>query len=336
MSRVFILLILLLAFSTAFISLCIGSITLSPIQVVEVLLGNSSGEGTGNLRSIIIGIRFPRILAGVFVGASLALSGLLIQSLTRNPLADPYLLGISSGALLGSGLAVLFHGFLHFIPYPYLLLFSSLLGGLFAFILTLILSEACGGTVFSLILAGLAVSTGLSGASVILSYIIQLRYGTVIHWLMGSLSSITWRDSLMLALIFIPLALVAELLWKRFDAILLGEDHSMILGYSPVRTRRIIMVLSAVLTSLTVSIAGIIGFIGLIVPHMARGIIGCRHKELIPAVILLGSTMMVASDTLARSILLPGWPGEMPVGAVTSFFGAPIFAYLIIRVSRRG
>ena len=319
------LLIISLVF-TLIISLSVGSLSISIDKVFLALTGSLQDK---RLSHIILDIRLSRTLASIFIGASLAVSGVLIQSVTRNALAEPFLLGLSSGALAFMALAVLI------IPSAILSIHYmstiAFIGALAAFALTLMLSEAVGGSATSLILAGIAVTSGFSGISSLLAFIVQAKLNRpFLILLLGSLAQILKAQVIMLASVFTVGFIASIALAKRLNAIMFGDEHSLQLGYNPRTTRLISSLLAALLTSVSVAVAGIIGFIGLVVPHIARLLIGNDNRFVIPLSALLGSIVLCLSDISVRLASEGLAIGEIPVGAVTSALGAPFFAYLLM------
>ncbi len=316
----------LLTFTFIF-SLNIGS---SNVGLLEILtLMSTSSKTSSTLINIVYNLRLPRTLAAMFIGVLLAISGVLIQSVTRNSLAEPFLLGLSSGALTFMALAIIIVPSialsLHYVSV------ISFIGALIAFTLTLTLSEAIGGSATSLILAGLAVTAGFSGLSSFLAFIVQSKLNMpFLILLLGSLSQILRGHVVMLALVSIAGFTLALIMAKRLNAIIYGDEHALQLGYNPKTVRIFASMLAALLTSVSVAIAGIIGFIGLIVPHMSRLIIGSDNRYVVPLSALLGALVLCVSDIFVRIASEGLAIGEIPVGAVTSVLGAPFFAYLLL------
>ena len=326
--RFFIILLLLTMFLivTLMLSLSVGSVSVGIDKVFLTLIGSLQDKTSSY---IILNIRLPRTLASIFIGASLAISGVLIQNVTRNALAEPFLLGLSSGALAFMALAILI------VPSAILSIHYisaiAFVGALAAFILTLMLSEAVGGSAMSLILAGIAVTSGFSGISSFLAFIVQAKLNRpFLILLLGSLAQILETQVVVLAIVFSVGFIASITLAKRLNAIMFGDEHSLQLGYNPKTTRLISSLLAALLTSVSVAVAGIIGFIGLVVPHIARLLIGNDNRFVIPLSALLGSIILCLSDISVRLASEGLAIGEIPVGAVTSALGAPFFAYLLM------
>jgi iron complex transport system permease protein len=279
----------------------------------------------GRLRDgIVWELRLPRVLTAACVGAGLALCGAVMQALTRNPLADPYLLGLSSGASLGA-VAVLLLGVSVLLPV------AAFLGSLAALVLTLLLASAMGRiTPTRTVLAGLAVS---SLASAITSFVIFWSatgdsYREILSWLLGSLSGARWPAVAIsgAALLAVGLPLLAG--GRVLDAFAFGDTAAAGLGVDVQRTRWLMLGATALLTGALVSVSGSIGFVGLILPHAVRLVFGPGHRALLPLSALVGAIFLVWADTLARTLFDPR---ELPVGIVTAMVGAPVFAALLLR-----
>jgi iron complex transport system permease protein len=286
----------------------------------------SAAEIAPVYRDILLQIRIPRVLLAAAVGSSLAVAGAVFQGLFRNPMADPYVIGISSGAALGAVFAMLSG-------------FSLALGGfgavpLFAFaggITTIILvySMARVGRavpVMTLLLAGIAVSAFLSALVSLLTYFAGEKLHQVIFWMMGGLGGATWHQ----VRVMIPYALVGyicvSLFSRELNAMLLGEETASNLGVDTEKVKKILLAGASLLVAAAVSTNGIIGFVGLVVPHFVRLIAGPDHRFLIPASALLGGSLLIATDALARIVIAPS---ELPVGIITALIGAPMFVYLL-------
>jgi len=308
------------------------AVTIGPadIQFGEVwaTIGSHLGFGESPLSVLRDGIvwelRLPRVLTAAAVGAGLAISGAVMQAITRNPLADPYLLGLSSGASLGA-VAVLLLGAAVLLP------LAAFMGSLLALGLTLLLASSLGAiTPTRTVLAGLAVS---SLASAITSLVIFWTvtgdsYREILGWLLGSLAGARWPAvAITFAAILIagiPIMLTGRLL----DAFAFGDVSAASLGVNVSATRWGLLVASALLTGAMVSVSGAIGFIGLILPHAVRLLVGSGHRVLLPLAALAGAIFLVWADTVARTVFDPR---ELPVGIVTALIGAPVFAFLLAR-----
>ena len=322
-------LLIITLFLTLTLSIAIGSTGLNfsnPLNFVVKVIKN---EPLSPDEEIQLHIRLPRTLSAIAVGALLAISGVLIQVITRNPLAEPFLLGLSSGALVFVSLSVLVMQVI--ICYKHLMALSAFAGAMIALIITFTISEIAGATVTSLILAGIAVTSLFSGASHILTFLAQVRLKRpFIILLLGTFSTALISD---IPLLYTVLAIGFSLsiaMAKRLNAIMYGDEHSLQLGYNPITTRRAAALLASLMTGVSVSIAGIIGFIGLVIPHIARLIIGSDNRLVLVYSALIGAIILCLTDIMVRVLSLYGL-GELPVGAITSMFGAPFFIYLIIK-----
>ncbi|MFQ5838630.1 MAG: FecCD family ABC transporter permease [Thermoplasmata archaeon] len=283
--------------------------------------------GNNEFVVIIRSIRLPRILLGALVGASLALSGAGMQGLFRNPLAEPYILGLSSGAALGATLWFVF-GF-GFLPGTMGLGFLAFVAGILTVFLVYNLSQV-GGAIRTdtLLLAGIAMATLLSALTFFLLFLGQVGIQRTIYWLLGGLNLTTngWLDVALLFPAVLAGALVLQVFSRDVNVMLTGEETATQLGVDVALVRRVLIVVPAVLTSLAVAVSGIIAFVGLIVPHIIRMLLGPSHRVLFPAAALGGAIFLVWADALARTVLAPG---EIPLGIVTAFCGAPFFIYLL-------
>jgi iron complex transport system permease protein len=275
-------------------------------------------------RSIVWQLRLPRVLTAAFVGAGLAISGVIMQALTRNAMADPYLLGLSSGASLGA-VCVLMLGLTIALP------LAAFAGAIASLVLTLLLASAIGAVTPSrTVLAGLAVSAGLSAlTSFVIFWTAQGdSYREVLGWLLGSLAGSSW-DSVTVAVIALTIGAGPVLTFGRLlDGFAFGDTLAHSIGLNVPAIRWTLLIASALLTGGMVAVSGSIGFVGLMVPNAVRLIIGARHGVLIPASACVGAVFLVWADTFARTIFSPQ---EVPVGILTALIGAPVFAMLLLR-----
>ena len=277
---------------------------------------------------IVWELRMPRVITAAAVGAGLALAGAVMQALTRNSLADPYLLGLSSGASLGA-VSVLLLGVGLLLPA------AAFLGALVALVLTLLIASAGGGiTPSRTVLAGVAVS---SLGAALTSFIIFWTatgdsYREILNWLLGSLAGADWPAVLIsvgaLAAVGIPIVIAG----RSLDAFAFGDTAAAALGISVSRTRWLLLVGTALLTGAMVSVSGSIGFVGLVLPHAVRLVVGSRHRVLLPLSALLGAIFLIWCDTIARTLFDPR---ELPVGIITAVVGGPLFVLLLTRKTTR-
>ncbi|MCG2879315.1 iron ABC transporter permease, partial [Obesumbacterium proteus] len=276
-----------------------------------------------------LNIRLPRVLLATVVGIALAVSGAIMQGLFRNPLADPTLLGISSGASLCVALVIVMPMTLA----PTLALYSHMLaafgGSLFISLLIYGLSRGGHGSLSRLLLAGIAINALCFALVGVLSYISndqQLRQFSL--WSMGSLGQAQWGTLLAASSLILPTSVAALLMARRLNLLQLGDEEAHYLGINVPKTKRQLLLLSAVLVGAAVAVSGVIGFIGLVIPHLVRMRLGADHRWLLPCSALGGACLLLTADTLARTLTSPA---EMPVGMLTSLIGGPYFLWLILR-----
>ncbi len=320
------LLVLVLA---GFAALIVGPSALTPSDVVGALRGAEPG---GAVADIVLRVRLPRVQLGMLVGASLAISGVLFQALLRNPLADPYVLGVSGGAALGA-ILILSLGASVGLGYAAVppAAFAGSLGA------TVLLYAAAGfrGRVSAthLLLTGVVFNAFASAAIVFLASLAGLMEGArIFMWLIGSLSA-SRADVAGWVALFLAIGLACALpLARSLNLLTLGEESAQQLGVEVERHRRILLVATSLMVGAAVSVSGLIGFVGLIIPHLLRLLLGSDHRLLIPAAGFAGAAFLVVCDTVARTLLLGR---ELPVGAVTAVVGGPLFLYLLRRHQRR-
>ncbi|MFJ6114029.1 iron chelate uptake ABC transporter family permease subunit [Agrococcus sediminis] len=314
---------LLLALALAAAS--IGAAGVAPADALAAVgarlgIGSSPLDAVGD--AIVVDLRLPRIVAACAVGAGLAIVGAVMQALVRNPLADPYLLGVSSGASVGAVL-VLVAGLAAVLPV------AAFAGALLALLATLGLAGAAGGaTPTRTVLAGVVVA---SAAGALVSLVIFWRadgdaFREILAWLLGSLAASTWQTAA-IALVGAALALPLLVSGRLLDALALGDSAAGALGVDARRTRWALLVACALVTGVLVSVSGAIGFVGLVVPHAVRLVVGVSHALLLPASGLAGAIVLLVADTVARAAFDPR---ELPVGIVTALLGAPVFAALML------
>lgn len=333
----------LLLLAALLLSLGLGAVPVSPLQalsIVAVKAGLPALAEFGMREDLVFSaIRAPRTALGLLAGAALAASGAALQGLFRNPLADPALIGVSSGAALGAVLAIVFGAaLLPFLPAALaagLLPFAAFSGGLVAIAIVYAIANRDGLTdIATLLLAGTAI-TAIAGAGIgfmiFLSDDQQIR--DINFWMLGSLSGATWPAIAPVALLIAVSS--TGILWfaRALDALSLGESDAHHLGFEPERIKRGLIVLCALAVGASVALTGVIGFVGLMTPHIVRLLAGPSHRTLLPASMLLGAALMLAADTVSRTIVTPA---ELPIGIVTAAIGGPFFLWLLIRWRARG
>ncbi len=282
-------------------------------------------EGT---ETILWNIRIPRILTAFVVGAGLTLCGILMQVLTKNPLADPYVLGISHGASTGA-VSVIMYGYLGFLG-GYATMVGAFAGAVISIVLALRIATIRNKvTATQLVLAGIAVSALFGAMTNFMIYHTKTgsdKVKTATYWMMGSLSGSSWEKLKYATIAFVLCFILMMLLTKGLDVLLLGDDVASTVGVNTDKLKLSIIIVATLLTGIIVSISGTIGFVGLTIPHITRSVVGTKHIRLVPASMLVGGTFLVIADILSRTLVAPE---ELPIGVVSAFFGAPFFLYLI-------
>ena len=297
--------------------------------IMHMLRADQEGAATlGTSEIIMVQIRFPRVLMGFFVGAGLAAVGVTLQALLRNPLADPYVLGVSSGSALGVSLAILFGIGSTFMLLPILPLFGFA-GGLLALLLIYRLAQSKSRLpIHSLLLAGVILNAILTAFIMFITSIMEPnRSAGLMAWLMGSLTAPNY-PALGIVVLYVLCVLVMLLRKAQsLNMLTLGEETARSLGVETEGMKKWLFVLTALLTGALVSVSGMIGFVGMVVPHAVRLVIGSDHRLLLPASALVGGMFLAVADTIARTIMAPA---EIPVGIVTALTGGPFFLYLLL------
>lgn len=306
------------------LALSLGAVDIPLREVVRAL-----GDPTTSAAPIVRDLRLPRVLLGFLLGGTLAVSGASLQALLRNPLADPYLLGLSGGAGLGAVLTIAVGG-----PFAWAVPAAAFVGALAAVALVYFLGRSETGRLDPrvLLLAGVVTSgfaTAIMSALMVLSNAVELRNAFL--WLLGGLGRASW-PALGLFLLWIPIPLYLLFTGARaLDLLALGEETAGYLGADVERVKRRVVVSTALLTAAAVAVAGMIGFVGLVVPHAVRRLFGPLHGRLLPLAFVTGGALLVGADIIARVIVRPV---ELPVGVVTALIGVPAFAVLLRREAR--
>ncbi len=300
--------------------------TINGIWNIIVNFGPSEDMG----ERIIYNLRMPRSIAVLCVGAGLATAGAAMQALIRNPLVDPYITGVSSGASfmvvlviiggLTTGMAALS------IP------IAAIIGAIVAFGVTMIIAELAGGRAMSYVLSGVIISTGLSAGMTLLIYFNSGNFQQTMRWLFGSFADIPW-DSAIVIVVGTLIPIIIMLFYaKKLNIILLGEEQAKYLGVDTGKLKRGLMVLIAILAAFCVAYCGVIGFIGLIIPHVCRMMVGGDHRLLIPTSALVGALVLLVADIFCKSVAAPS---ELPIGAIIAVIGVPFFLFLMIKEGKR-
>ncbi len=312
----------------------VGPVSISSITVAKILLSKLplmdnlfSHSWSSVEESIILQIRLPRIILGALVGSALAVAGAAMQGLFKNPMADPYVIGISSGAALGATLAVVL-GVQGIFSMPLLAFMGALSSAFLVYSIARVDGQMQMETV---LLSGIAVAIFFSAIASFFMYVAGENLHQIVFWLMGGLWASGWdRVGVSFAPIFIGI-LGIYLFARDLNVLQLGEESAVHLGIEIEQVKRILLALSSLIAGIAVSVSGIIGFVGLIIPHMVRIMTGPDHRILIPASALVGAIFLILADSVARTIISPA---ELPVGIITAFFGAPFFVYLLRRKGR--
>lgn len=320
--RVFIVALVVLLVGVI-LSMKLGAIPLSWHELYHAL----SGADSSKIGQIIMTIRLPRIVVGFLAGMNLALAGVILQGILRNPLADPGIIGITSGgALAAMIIMILLPSYVMLVP------IGAFVGALAASLLVYGISWQGGLNPLRLILAGVAVAAFFGGFNTVLSVFYPDRVQGTVSWMAGGFVGRSW-DDVMMIWPYTAIGIVGSMVSIRWLTLLsLGDDTARTLGLHVERCRLALLVLAALLAASAVSVSGMLGFVGLIVPHVARLIVGVDYRYLIPTSMVFGGILIVYADTLARMVIVPG---EIPVGVLMSFLGAPFFLYLLKGVGRR-
>jgi iron complex transport system permease protein len=301
-----------------------GSVPLTTGEVLAAL----SGSGDPIPRDIVLGLRLPRVLLGVLVGGGLAIAGATFQALLRNPLAEPYILGISGGASVG---AVLVLAFGWAAAGSWALPLAAFAGAIVAIAMVFGVATSTGRAmdVRVLLLAGVVVAAFFSACiTLILSVSPARTIQSAVLWIMGSLAAATWRGVLLTAAYTLPASLVLLAFARPLNLMAIGEETAAYLGAEVEHVKRAALLIAALITASGVAVAGVIGFVGLVVPHAVRLVIGSDHRALLPLSFLAGGTFLTAADLVARLTLAPT---EIPIGVITAFVGVPFFLLLLRR-----
>jgi iron complex transport system permease protein len=325
-------LLLLLFVMLSLAALCLGAIHIAPSDVVRAIVCALSGQMSAPSEEelILFSVRLPRILFAGIVGASLSLGGVVFQALLRNPLADPYVLGISGGSALGAIIGIVLGASSFYLGVPFL----AFSGALITVFLVFIVAGGPRGVLLdnSLLLAGVVVNSFFSAAILFaLSIVNSMELHSISFWLMGDLSRVALKEIAVAALCLVACCAILCMQARKLNLMVQGEETALQLGVNVRATKYILLIVTSLITSVAVSLAGIIGFVGIMVPHMMRLVFGSDHRLLMPAAALFGASFLVVADTLARIVIAPA---ELPVGVITALCGAPYFIFLMRRKGR--
>lgn len=335
-----ILLMIVLILLAACFSVSVGAVEIHPADIFKIIFTKITGKDIfehtweANVETIIWKIRFPRVVMAWIVGAGLSVCGTLMQALTKNSLADPYVLGISSGASTGAVCAIVL-GCFRFMG-GYSTIFGAVLGAALSILITLGMAAHKGRmTSTQLVLAGIATSALFTALTNLVIYGYHTgsdKTKTAQYWMVGSLSGASWSTVKYIAVTFTVSVIIVLLFVRELDVLLLGDEVAESLGVSTKTVKLVVIVMTTVLTGTVVSVSGVIGFIGLVIPHIVRSFVGSGHIRLLPMVILTGGLFTMLADVISRVISAPE---ELPIGIISALIGAPFFFYLI-RKNRKG
>lgn len=317
------------------VAVTFGPVTLGATDVWKVVAYRTGLRGTlpENVTALqeatVWNLRLPRALMAALIGAALALCGAILQSLLRNPLADPYILGISSGASAGA-VAVIVLGLG---GAAIGVSTGAFAGAVISFLLVLLLARLAGGTSDRILLAGIAATQLFSALT---SLIVTVgadpnQTRSVMFWMLGSLGASTWNEVALTAVVLVLGMVVCLAVSAHLDAMAFGEDAATSLGINVTALRWLLLIVAALVTATAVSTSGAIGFVGLVVPHIARMIVGPGHSRLLPVSMMIGAVLLVWVDALARTV---AEPQEIPVGVFTAVLGVPVFVIVMVRAGR--
>lgn len=330
-----ILLFLILVITTVF-SVGIGPMQISPNNVVRILAKNVpligdlvTGEISPIESEVVLNVRLPRILAAAFVGVALACSGVVLQGLLRNPMADPYVLGISAGASLGASIAIAFGFGISFLGFLYSVPLLAFIGALGTILLVYTISKrSVGISMLTMLLIGVAINSFFSAIVALVKITVSEALHGIVFWILGSLQVSGWSHVLVVTPLVLAGTVVTCFYGRDLNIISFGEAQAQHLGVDIEGVKKKLLICASLITAAAVSISGIIGFIGLIVPHITRILVGPDHRILIPSSALAGAVILILCDTVARTVMSPA---EIPVGIITALLGCPFFIYLLLR-----
>ena len=333
--------------------LCIGLVITFVLFVASLMFGPSGsysftealsyfGSGLSKTISggqlsydetIVFDSRGSRAVATLAVGVGLSISGSIYQAIIRNPMVDPYIMGVSAGAGVAAVSTIAFNftffGLLDNVTYATPIV--AMVGGLVAFGCTMLLAEKSGGSSINYVLAGVIVGLVFSALQTLMLSMAGDKLNSAMSWLFGSFANIGWDQAILVLIPSLAMSLVPLVWAKEFNLVLLGEDQARQMGLDVRRFNRWMLILASVLASVCVAFVGIIGFVGLVVPHLCRMLLGGDHRLVMPASMVVGAALMIAADLFSKMIMAPM---ELPVGAITTVIGAPVFAYLLIKKGR--
>lgn len=317
------------------LGIAVGSVFVSPDHILRIfgnrMFGTSLGNVPASYESIIMEIRFPRVVLGFLTGAALSVCGVTVQSVLKNPLASPFTLGVSSGASLGAGLVIAFE--LYFLG-SFTLPAAGLVFGVATMFLMVAFASKIDRTLqgSTIILTGMVMSLFVNGIVTLMANAKGEKYQQIMRWQTGTFSGRKWDYAAILAVVFAVCFVFMLARSREMDLLTFGDEQAGSVGLNVRSAKASLMIVTAVLAGTAVSLAGVIGFVDLISPHIARKLFGAKHRILLPMAAVVGGIFMVLCDLLARTVIPPN---ELPVGVVTSLLGAPFFAWVFFSRRKR-
>lgn len=312
-------------------TLCVGRYHIdikTLLEIIRIKITNKSvPQNLYAAYTVLWSVRLPRALLSLIVGISLTLSGTVFQGLFKNPLVSPDILGVSSGASFGAACAILFFG-----NSPIYIQISTFIFGLLAVYIASLIGKLSRNTTTTLVLSGIIVSSLFSAGLAFLKYIADPyeQLPAIVFWTMGGFNTASWNSFITALLTMMPGLIIIFLFRWRLNVLTLEDDEALSLGVDVKKARKVYIFAATLIAAGSISSCGIISWVGLVVPHMARIIVGPDHKKLIPFCAVMGGCFMLIMDTIARTISA----GEIPISIITSFIGAPFFAFLLVKQSR--
>lgn len=311
----------------------VGAVDLRPDWIFQIIVNNMLGEEIYAVKwqpymeGIVWGMRFPKVIVAACVGGGLSLVGIMMQAMTKNSLAAPYILGISSGASTGATMVILLGSIPFFGKVP--VQTGAFLGAMVSSVLVFVMAGSSGRfSPTKLVLSGVAISAIFSAVTNLLIFLSpdKRKVNSALFWMTGSFASTEWADVAPALIVLGTIFCLAMYLNNSLDTLLLGEELAVTVGVNVKALKIIIILSSALVTGVMVSMSGVIGFVGLVIPHISRTLVGTVHRRLIPFSVLLGGIFMVLADMAARIVVAPS---ELPIGVVTALLGAPFFVFLL-------
>lgn len=305
------------------LAVAVGAVPVAPAAIVAAL----TGSGDPLTRAIVVDLRLPRAVLAALIGAALAVAGTVFQALLRNPLAEPYILGVSGGAAVAAVVVIGFAGAVA----AWILPLAAFAGGIGAILLVFRIAASVGSALDTrvLLLAGVVVGAFFNALILLLLTLADVEtFRSAVFWMMGSLATAAWGPVLLLSVYTLPALAILLALARPLNLMAVGEETALYLGTPVERVKRIAYVVASLLVAGGVAVAGVIGFVGLIVPHALRLVWGGDHRFLLPGSALAGATFLILADTAARTIVAPM---ELPVGVLTALVGVPVFVLLLTR-----